>query len=48
MEDASKLDTNIASSNDGNTLGLVLQIKEAVTINSQLSARNLGDGGATA
>jgi hypothetical protein len=47
VEDASKFDADVASSNNGNALGLMLQIEESVTINSQLSTRNLGDSRAT-
>ena len=41
MEDSSKLDTNITGSNNGNTLGLVLQIEESITVNAQFGAGNL-------
>ena len=47
VEDASQLNTNVTSSDNSNSLGLVLQIKETIAVNSQLCSRNLGDRRAT-
>lgn len=47
VEDAGQLYTNVTSSNNSNALGLVLQIKETIAINSQLCSGNLGDCRAT-
>jgi hypothetical protein len=47
VENASKFDANVTSSNNSNPPGLVLQIEESIAINAQLCAGDLGDDGAT-
>jgi len=48
MEDTSQLNTNVSSSDNGNSLGLVLQIKESVAVDTQVCTRDLGDSRTTA